>query len=218
MYSGFICSVRLPLLKWWMVCFRATGMIVLQSHLVNFLCQHRAPRWWRHLDLNLSLQRSLDLMKTKLIRRHYFFPVSFPPVSSLAKTHSGFPACLPLFRSFSLIPVAWQSQCSLFEGCIPTKSVRWKSSGLRGGASHVNNVTGHTMLRVVVRFAEDVECGDQPPYMCAAKVGSMMCGFPSQLEHRDPHWKWRGNGAFSSQYWIWLWMQRNALLTRAGSC
>lgn len=42
------------------------------------------------------------------------------------------------------------------------------------------------MLHVVVRFAEEVDCGDQPPYMCAAKVGSMMCGFPSQLEHRAP--------------------------------
>lgn len=55
-----------------------------------------------------------------------------------------------------------------------------------GGATHVNNVTGHTMLHVVVQFAEDVDCGDQPLYISAAKVGSTMCGFPSQLDHRGP--------------------------------
>lgn len=39
------------------------------------------------------------------------------------------------------------------------------------------------MLHVVVQFAEDVDYGEQPPYMSAAKVGSTMYGFPSQLGH-----------------------------------
>lgn len=105
-------------------------------------------------------------MKTKLIRRHYFFPVLF--VDSAAKLTQVFQrvycflapsvSCLHLDKVSNEVASAYvpsskaaftPSLCNESrQGCVvPVQQgavVQWV-----GGASHVNNVTGRAMLHVV---------------------------------------------------------------------
>lgn len=101
-------------------------------------------------------------MKTKLIRRHYFFPVLFVPSLAKKLTQVFQRVCCflaPSVSSLSLDKVSNKvasaygpsskaasttSSCDESrQGCVVP--VQWVA-----GASHVNNVTGHAMLHVVV--------------------------------------------------------------------